>query len=134
MDGDDMDGIEDGGALRRAQRAGQRAASRGFDWPGVEGALAKLKEEVLELESLLGADDDSPKRRAEELGDILFSAVNVARHLRCDAESVLDDATDKFEGRWQIVQDLARDEGDDPEEMTIDELESLWQRAKARST
>ncbi len=113
-------------ALRRAQDVGKQAARRGFDWPDADGALAKLDEELQELKQEMVADTDAAGIR-EEFGDLLFSMVNLARHLDVDAETVLEEAVVKFERRFQRVQSLA----DSPmETMELEELEGLWQQAK----
>jgi len=110
-------------ALKRAEKIQKRAARIGFDWPDASGPRAKIDEELDEL--------DGAKTEAEqiaEMGDLLFSAVNYARHLGIDPEAALREAVDRFEARFRTVEALA----DQPMDlMSLDDLETLWQRAKA---
>ena len=109
-------------ALKRAEKIQKRAARIGFDWPDADGPRAKIDEELGELD----ASADAEERRAE-LGDLLFSVVNYARHLGIDPEAALRDATHRFEERFRRVETLT----DSPlHELNIDQLEALWQRAK----
>jgi ATP diphosphatase len=109
-------------ALKRAAKIQKRAARIGFDWPDADGPRAKIDEE---LEEILLADND--EERAAEIGDLLFSVVNYARHLGVEPETALREATARFEMRFRKVEALA----DKPlKEMDITELEALWQRAK----
>jgi nucleoside triphosphate diphosphatase len=109
-------------ALRRAEKVQRRAARVGFDWPDAEGPRRKIDEELGEIEQA-GSDAE----RAGEVGDLLFAAVNYARHLGVDPEAALREATARFEARFRKVEDLARKPLTD---MSLDELEALWQRAK----
>jgi len=109
-------------ALKRADKIQRRAARTGFDWPDVEGPKAKIEEELGEIERA-----DSDEARAAELGDLLFSVVNYARHLNVEPETALREATARFESRFRKVEEIA----DKPlNNMNIDELEALWQQAK----
>jgi ATP diphosphatase len=109
-------------ALKRAEKIQRRAARIGFDWPDSDGPRRKIDEELGEIER--AADDEE---RAAELGDLLFAAVNYARHLDVNPETALREATARFETRFRKVEELA----DKPlKDMNIDELETLWQRAK----
>lgn len=110
-------------------RLGEEAAQRGFDWKDIEGPLAKLREEVEELEAAI-AEEESPERIAEELGDILFSLVNVARHLGCEPERALEGTNEKFRRRLKEVFRRVEASGSRPEEVELDELEALWQETK----
>ena len=118
------------GALRCAQLVGQRAAQRGFDWDDYRGPLAKVYEEVAELEQAIG-DGEGPLRQGDELGDLLFSVVNLARHLELDAEGALHGAIDKFERRFAQVDKKVSRRHPPMEEMPIEALEALWQESKA---
>lgn len=109
-------------ALLRAQKLQKRAAQTGFDWPDVEGAFDKLSEEIQEVR---GAKTDM--ERFEELGDLLFSAVNISRHMGVDAEAALKAANAKFEKRFRAMEDFAA--GGFPE-LSLDDKEALWRRAK----
>lgn len=109
-------------ALLRAQKIQKRAARVGFDWPD----KAPVKEKLLEeLEEVANARSDAEVH--DEIGDLLFSAVNLARHYKVDAERALADATDKFIKRFNEVESSLTK---DMQEMTIEELEAEWQKAK----
>lgn len=109
-------------ALKRAEKLQERAARVGFDWPDPSGPRAKIDEELGELDQALSADE-----RTHELGDLLFSVVNLARHLGIDPETALRAAASRFETRFRHVEAMA----DEPlDQLTIGELEALWQRAK----
>jgi ATP diphosphatase len=116
-------------ALTRAAKLQRRAASVGFDWPEAAQVLDKIEEEVAELRSELG--DRSPERLRDEVGDLLFAAVNLARHLEIDAEAALRQANGKFERRFRSIENALAAQGRRPEETSLEELEALWQRAKA---
>jgi MazG family protein len=115
-------------ALARAEKLGKRAARVGFDWPDLDGVLAKIREEIDELEVAASADDHAHVR--EELGDLLFSLAQAARRLEIDAESALRDANAKFEHRFRHVEAALRARGLQPSEVELAELESLWGAAK----
>jgi ATP diphosphatase len=106
-------------ALERAIKLQRRAARTGFDWPDKEGPLAKITEELQELEV---AQTDA--ERADELGDLLFAVVNLARHLNVDPEAALRTANRKFERRFRAI------EGDPGFHGDLDAKEALWQAAK----
>ena len=116
-------------ALVRAQKLQRRAARTGFDWSDTGDVVDKLEEELDELRQAL-AEGESPERVREELGDLMFSAVNLARFLDADAESLLRSANGKFETRFRIVERLADEQQRDVRDCTLDELEAFWQRAK----
>ncbi len=108
-------------ALKRAEKLQKRAARVGFDWPDVSGPRAKIDEELAEL------DAAAPDERAAELGDVLFSVVNYARHMDIDPEASLREASARFEARFRKLEELA----DRPlKDFDIDALEALWQQAK----
>lgn len=109
-------------ALKRAEKVQRRAARVGFDWPNAEGPRAKIDEELREIEAARDADE-----RSRELGDLLFSVVNYARHLDIDPEAALRQATSRFEARFRKVEAIAEAPLDT---MDIDQLELLWQQAK----
>ncbi|MEO9469183.1 nucleoside triphosphate pyrophosphohydrolase [Parasphingorhabdus sp.] len=111
-------------ALLRAQKIQKRAARVGFDWPDIAPVKAKLLEELEEVEQANGADEIE-----EEIGDLLFSAVNLARHYGVDAEQALSRATRKFSKRFNQVESAVEK---DMKDMSIDVLEEEWQRAKAK--
>lgn len=113
-------------ALWRAEKVQAKAQKAGFDWPDVSGALEKLAEEQDELRTALAQDSNI----AEELGDLLFSVVNVARHLGLDPEESLHAATDKFARRFRSVEAQARAAGTPMETLALPALDALWDLAK----
>jgi len=115
-------------SLSLAQKLQKRAAEVGFDWPDVHGASAKLDEEIGELR--VAAQSGDPAVVRMELGDVLFSVVNVARKLGLDAETALRDAADKFVARFTRVQQLAAQRGMDLASSDLAQLDSLWDEAK----
>jgi ATP diphosphatase len=119
-------------ALPRAQKLQKRAASVGFDWGSVPPVLDKIEEEVTELRAALARDDSVGTE--EELGDLLFSCVNLARHLRLDAESSLRHASSKFEKRFAAMEALAGEAGLALEALDEARLDALWEQSKARLT
>lgn len=115
-------------ALARAEKLQKRAATVGFDWRQADGVLAKLREELAELEAAVASGDAA--HCDEELGDLLFTCVNLARHLELDAESSLRGAARKFERRFRLLErDLAA-RGRDPRDCDEATLEAAWERAK----
>ncbi len=117
-------------ALIRAQKLQRRAARVGFDWPEAGPVLAKIEEELAELRAEMAAA--APRARlADELGDLLFAVVNLARHLEVDAEAALRQTNAKFERRFRAIESALAAAGRKLEDASLDELEALWQRAKA---
>jgi MazG family protein len=117
--------------LSRAQRMQDRVATVGFDWPSAEGAFDKVREEVEEVRELL--HDGSAARVEEEIGDLLFAVVNLARLSGTHAMRALQKANAKFEARFRQLEDLARERGVVLGEATLEELDVLWDEVKARS-
>ena len=117
-------------ALMRAQKLQSKAKKAGFDWDDVSGAYDALQREVEELRQAQ-AEGDSAKMQ-DELGDVLFSAVNIARFLDVDAEQALMGANDKFMTRYLLVEKLAQSRGINMKETPIEELDKLWDEAKAQ--
>jgi MazG family protein len=138
-------------ALPEASKLSSRAAQVGFDWPNVEGLFEKLQEEVHELREHLNefpAPGPRPQGRGvagagravvpeklqakleEEVGDLFFVLVNLARYLSVDPESALRKTNRKFRRRFEWVEDRLRDTGRFPDQVSMDELESLWRKAK----
>lgn len=115
-------------SLMRSAKIQGKAAKVGFDWESVDGALDKLYEECDELKEAIRNNDKANQR--EELGDVLFSAVNVARFLDIDSEHALYDACDKFTDRFSKVEQLACERGVDMKTASISELDSLWDEVK----
>jgi ATP diphosphatase len=117
-------------ALKRAQKLGKRAARVGFDWPDRGGVQAKIREELDELEDAAGTRD--PALVEDELGDLLFAVVNLARHLDVDPEKALTCANYKFERRFRAMEDEIRDEGLEMRRMTLESMDQRWRQAKKR--
>lgn len=134
-------GEEDGGdlltgvaptlpALDRAQKVQRRAAHVGFDWTRVEGPLAKLAEEIGELKAALASESPGSLWLEHEVGDILFSVVNVSRFAGIDAEQALRAAADRFAARFARMRELAAQQGERIEGMSLEQMDALWERAK----
>lgn len=117
-------------ALMRAQKIQQKAAKVGFDWKEIDGALEKLESEIAELRSAIANKDEQNSK--EELGDVLFSAVNVARFINAEAEEALTEASDKFVSRFNLVEQMAKQQNKDMKEMTLEQLDQLWDEAKLK--
>lgn len=111
-------------SLSRADAVSRRAARQGFEWPDVEGVYDKLREEIDELRAAT-----TPEEQRDELGDILFTVVNVARWLKVDPEEALTRMLNRFTDRYSTMADLATG---NLAELSPEEWEALWQRAKAR--
>jgi uncharacterized protein YabN with tetrapyrrole methylase and pyrophosphatase domain len=135
-------------ALLEAHKLSSRAARVGFDWPNVDGLFEKLREETEELREQLrdfpapgprpgGSDvggqqipEDLRERLEDEVGDLFFVLVNIARYLSLDPESALRKTNRKFKRRFQWIEEQLRASGRSPREASADELESLWQQSK----
>ena len=115
-------------ALLRAQLIGEKAASIGFDWPSVEGSLAKVDEERIEVAEAI--ESGNHEHITAELGDLFFALVNVCRHLDVSPEVALENTNQTFSKRFRLLETLAKDEDKNLNDMDIDELESLWTQAK----
>lgn len=114
-------------ALTQAETIQKRAARVGFDWEDLEGVLAKIPEEIDELQ-----ESENDFRQSQEIGDLLFSVVNVARWLGVDAESALREANQRFKGRFAYLEKKARAEGRELSEMSLEELDALWEESKSQ--
>ena len=117
-------------ALVRAEKLQRRAARVGFDWDALEGVVDKVREELAECEQTADAQAD-PLTRVHEAGDLLFSCVNLARHLGVDAEQALRAANHRFERRFERVESGLRERGIEPGVGVREEMERLWEAAKA---
>ncbi len=115
-------------SLIRAEKVQHKASKVGFDWDGIEGALGKVREETEEVARAAAGDGDPE----EELGDLLFAAVNVARFLHTDPEQALQTATDKFMRRFAQVEQAALAEGKQLSDMSLAEMDALWDKVKAK--
>jgi MazG family protein len=121
-------------ALSRAVKLQKRAADVGFDWRSATPVLAKAEEEIAELKAAVEAHEagkDRTKRISEEFGDLLFVVANLARHLRIDPEAALRDANVKFIRRFRQVEAALAKDGRKPEDATLEEMDRLWDEAKA---
>lgn len=126
--------------LLKAQRTQEKAARVGFDWKDADGPMEKIREEIGELETEVAAAGGGsgaipPKmqgRVKDELGDVLFSVCNLARKLGVDSESAVEGATAKFSERFRVVEAAAKAAGRDLKEMTLAEMDALWENAKSR--
>lgn len=115
-------------ALSRAQKLQKRAARAGFDWPDTQGVLDKLAEELAEVRAAVASDDQAAV--AAEVGDLLFSVVNLARHLSVDAETALRSGNAKFERRFRYIEQHLPAGKRQLAEATLAELDALWEQAK----
>ena len=120
-------------ALMRAEKLQKRAARVGFDWPEAAQVFDKIDEELLELKEEI-ATDAEPDRLEDEIGDLIFAAVNLARHLKVDPEVALRRCNAKFERRFRAIEAALAARGRKPEEESLESLEALWQAAKAEET
>jgi MazG family protein len=128
-------------ALMRAEALQKKARAVGFDWPDVRGSLEKVREEVDEATREIEADLASARttesklvataETADEIGDLLFSIVNLTRHLKLDAEQLLTSANDKFSRRFRAVEERIKAQGKAMTECTLDELDTAWNAVKA---
>ncbi|MCC7384978.1 MAG: nucleoside triphosphate pyrophosphohydrolase [Deltaproteobacteria bacterium] len=119
-------------ALLRAQRTTEKASRVGFDWPDASGPLAKLREELGELERAMEEGDRAGVEA--EIGDLLFSVVNLSRFLEVGAEDALHGTIERFRRRFQHVERSVRERGQEVKETPLEELDRLWEEAKAQSS
>jgi ATP diphosphatase len=119
-------------ALTRAVKLQEKAGKVGFDWADARLVLEKIREETLEVEAELGEGGAAHSPAvAEEIGDLLFAVANLARHVGADPEQALRGANAKFERRFGFIERALAEKGTSPKESTLDEMEALWQAAKA---
>jgi ATP diphosphatase len=116
-------------ALTRALKLQTKASAVGFDWNDPRAVLHKIREEADEIEAAL---DGNAADAAGEVGDLLFAAVNLARHLRADPEAVLRGTNQKFERRFAAIEHALAAKGKKPQDATLAEMDALWDAAKAR--
>ncbi|MBA3516826.1 MAG: nucleoside triphosphate pyrophosphohydrolase [Rhizobiales bacterium] len=117
-------------ALTRAVKLQKRAGAVGFDWNDPRAVVAKIREEIEELEAELAGDDGDRNRLEDELGDILFAAANLGRHLTIDPEAALRRANAKFQRRFRHIETELERQGQRLEYASLEEMESLWNDAK----
>ena len=116
-------------SLSKAKKIQQRVAGLGFDWPSYHGALDKVAEEVDEVKEALAVDPYST-HSAEEVGDLLFATVNVARHIKRDPEQLLRAANDKFSVRFEKVQAYLAERGQSLDTATLEQMDNAWEAIK----
>lgn len=119
-------------ALARAAKLQSRAAKVGFEWPEIGGVVAKIYEELAELQAELEAPERDDDKAAAELGDLMFVLANMARWLGRDPEQLLRQANAKFERRFGHIEQAAAAAGQALQALSLDEMEALWQQAKQR--
>ncbi len=117
-------------ALSRAVKLQKRAAGDGFDWPHIDGVFEKLQEEMAEL--MAARIENQQQTIEEELGDVLFSCVNLARHLRVDPETALRAANHKFEQRYRYIEQQLEQAGASTSSAELEQLDQLWDEAKRK--
>jgi tetrapyrrole methylase family protein/MazG family protein len=117
-------------ALMRAFRLTERAAKVGFDWEHRDQVWAKLEEELQEFQQALRKDREKKEAQREELGDILFTLVNLARFLGIDPEDALRRVTDKFAKRFTYIEQRLQEKGKTPEQASLAEMDALWEESK----
>ena len=122
-------------AIHEAHQISSRAARVGFDWPDVNGIFDKLQEEVRELKEVISSSGSEEKRDRleDEIGDMLFVIVNIARYLKIDSESALKHANRKFKSRFQYMEKELAGQGKTLDQTSLDEMEALWQKAKSEN-
>jgi len=121
-------------ALHEAHQISSKAARVGFEWPDIEGVFGKLKEETHELrEAMTGPENSRQSRVEDEIGDILFVIVNLARFLKIDSESALKRANRKFKTRFQYMETQLARSGRNLDGTSLDEMETLWKQAKVET-
>lgn len=114
-------------ALLRAQNVQKRAAKAGFDWDDISGPLSKISEETEELKTAIAESSNIE----DELGDLLFSVVNISRFLKLDAEEALSNATEKFIARFEKVEEAVKKSGKAMDEVSLEELDAIWDSVKS---
>jgi MazG family protein len=114
--------------LSRALKLQEKAGKVGFDWNDVHAVLEKIREEIIEVEAEIA--EGSALALSNEVGDLLFAAVNLARHLKIDPEAALRGANAKFERRFAHIEHRLAEDGRTPESASLDEMERLWIEAK----
>ena len=129
---------EDGNLMAKAIKLQSKAAEYGFDWPTVEPVFEKLQEEIAELKYELAlSKSESCKDRAyqlnrlqDELGDVLFCCMNLARFLKVDPSKALNSTNEKFERRFNFIESFVALQGKKMEDLSLEELDKVWDKAK----
>ena len=117
-------------ATVRAEKLQKRASRAGFDWPEVSGVLAKIEEELEEVSAEMAGEDR--EALADEIGDLLFACVNLARHVGVEPETALRRTNAKFERRFRYVEQQLREGGLSPQDSDLEQMDRLWEEAKER--
>jgi len=118
-------------ALMRAQKAQSKVARVNFDWAELGDVIAKVEEELGELKEAIRSEDQ--KSIEDEIGDLLFAVVNLARKSKLDAETALQAATDKFVGRFNLLEDELRARGKKLGDVDLAELDAIWNQIKQKT-
>ncbi|WP_369413195.1 nucleoside triphosphate pyrophosphohydrolase [Pseudomaricurvus albidus] len=117
-------------AMTRAAKLQKRASSAGFDWPSMDGVLEQVEEELAEVRGAVQSGDMEAVQ--EELGDLIFSVVNACRHAKVDPETATRGANKKFERRFQYIERKLAEQGETPQEASLERMDHLWDEAKQR--
>ncbi len=117
-------------ALMRATKISKRAARTGFEWPDVHAVIEKLHEEVAELEEAIDSEDEACIKH--EIGDLLFTVVNISRWMKVDAEEALREMLGRFRKRFEAIEETAESMGRSINDLSIDEMDHIWNRAKEK--
>jgi ATP diphosphatase len=117
-------------ALARAQKLQNRAATVGFDWSDIQAVLDKIKEEFDEVEAEINSEPRDTKKIEDEIGDLIFSCVNLARHFQIDSESALRKTNEKFETRFAFIESSLAEQGSDLSQATLEIMDELWNESK----
>ncbi|MFZ7256567.1 nucleoside triphosphate pyrophosphohydrolase [Avibacterium avium] len=118
-------------ALMRAEKLQKRCAKVGFDWDNVQPVIAKVQEELQEVQAELTRPQQDQAKIEEEIGDLLFAVTNLSRHLHCSPEETLRKANQKFERRFRQLEALAQQQGKSLQNSTLEELDALWDKVKS---
>ncbi|MFZ7317908.1 nucleoside triphosphate pyrophosphohydrolase [Avibacterium avium] len=118
-------------ALMRAEKLQKRCAKVGFDWDNVQPVIAKVQEELQEVQAELTRPQQDQAKIEEEIGDLLFAVANLSRHLHCSPEETLRKANQKFERRFRQLEALAQQQGKSLQNSTLEELDTLWDKVKS---
>ena len=128
--GEKLDNISSLPSLMKGLKIQQIAAKVGFDWPDMKGALDKIEEEYDEVLEVIGASVENFERQEEEIGDLLFAVVNLARFLKIDPEIAMNKANNKFINRFKFMEEKCIEQNIKLEDLTLEEMEKLWNLAK----
>ena len=118
-------------ALKRSQKIQKRAARAGFDWPNVEPVFEKIQEEIEEVKQAM--QQKNQQHIKDEVGDLIFACVNLARHVDVDAEEALRHGNKKFEKRFNYIEEDLAAKGKQMDQCALDELEEIWQQSKKQA-